>query len=101
LARGSRSLLHGGFAHLLWDSQFPIAGERYLLVVVWGVGVPASLAGVWAMSIWRRSVDRARRIRRGHCPYCDYDCRATPDRCPECGTTAVEAPARNPADGSG
>ena len=61
---------------------------------VWWVRVPYwSPAGAFAAPVlllgvarrWARV--RAGRARaRGACPGCDYDLRATPDRCPECGT---------------
>ena len=56
----------------------------WLMAVVTGVG-PA----VWA---WRRR-RRRRRGGAGLCPACGYDLRATPGRCPECGTTVGHAAA--------
>ena len=64
--------LPAAIGRLMFSSALPllIAGPPLL-----GVG----LIGAW--------VFRARR-RVGLCPSCGYDLRATPERCPECGTVA-------------
>jgi hypothetical protein len=59
---------------------------KILLIIIlplWAIAAFFCAISVWAFLI----VKRRRRIRaREFCAACGYDLRATPDRCPECGT---------------
>jgi hypothetical protein len=57
------------------------------------------LIGLAPVAVWwmrRRDADTLRRLRAGRCLVCGYDLRATPDRCPECGTPAARPDAHIP-----
>jgi hypothetical protein len=63
-------------------------------VLRWAIGLPmwvlVLLTGLLPAIHLRRTL-RTRRYRKtGRCVVCGYDLRGTPDRCPECGTTAPE-----------
>jgi hypothetical protein len=71
-----------GFAYRRRQGQGEFVGllDRELFVPYWlattAVGMPAA---IW---LWRTR----RRPQTGFCPRCNYYLRATPTRCPECGT---------------
>jgi hypothetical protein len=62
-----------------------VAYREHWAVVVphWLVFAFVSLPSLWYL---RRLIRRLGWRRRGFCPKCGYDIRATPGKCPECGT---------------
>ena len=62
-----------------------VAIPSYMLLAIpyWFVALLAAALASWLLRRWRTAV---RRRRTNACPTCGYDLRATPDRCPECGT---------------
>jgi hypothetical protein len=56
--------------------------STFVVWLAWPLLLSAILPAGWL--VWRRKIARERR--KGMCRVCGYDLRASPDRCPECGT---------------
>jgi hypothetical protein len=67
-------------------------GMRVSALVVW-VGFTVALSGAWSVAdrAHERRVKKRQRREQGLCGECGYDVRATPGRCPECGTPTPAA----------
>jgi hypothetical protein len=81
---------HGGFA---WSQR---SSSRDLIVTgvapFWGVTLAAGAQPLgWSALRLVALLRRRRSGSTGLCPSCGYDLRATPDRCPECGTSTAMA----------
>jgi hypothetical protein len=80
----SRTTTFAGFIFVR-DPGFGSARMWLLFVPYWALAAPPAVLPAWWALTYRR---RRERSRQGHCRRCGYDLRATPHRCPECGTPA-------------
>jgi hypothetical protein len=70
-----------GYGHTTWNTR---EEERALAIADW----LAAICFLVLPARWVALEIRRRRPSPGRCAVCGYDLRATPDRCPECGTAA-------------
>jgi hypothetical protein len=75
------------FEHLDQKTEDYSHQRRGISAPLWLI---ATVFALWPLATitlaTRRRNRKQHRIAEGLCPWCGYDLRASPDRCPECGT---------------
>jgi hypothetical protein len=117
-----RLILRREFYNRASDTHFhrPVQWNSAFVGIMWYRSAPGwqlhlyyrtiiAVVGCYPLLVLTKSVIAAsssarRRRRKGLCPQCGYDLRATPERCPECGTVAgaeEKSAAPSPGDKTG
>ncbi len=83
-----RAWTQGGFEFFKRDYAIPGYGDwqRSVTAPCWFFILILTIAPLLQLRQLKRAMIRRRRRKHGLCQVCGYDLRATPDRCPECGT---------------
>ena len=76
----------GSYPGLRAGPPAPDYHSAYLVTPYWSLSLAAGVIPAARLGLRYR-----RRFGRGGCPACGYDLRATPDRCPECGTVPANS----------
>ena len=100
-AWGSKGYVQvGGWKQKIWDArQSDEPGYlRSVAVAIWPLALATGALPAWWTVLWalRYRIERRRR-REGLCKRCGYDLRASPERCPECGTAVDRTEGQSPA----
>jgi hypothetical protein len=84
---------HVGFSHQ-WRKDKLVYGLRdkcdWVTLPLWSVAAVTALLCTPGLITFARARGHRNRQRAGACRICGYDLRATPDRCPECGTASAD-----------
>jgi hypothetical protein len=72
--------------------------DAYSTIAVFGASISSQLAitltaippCAWLLITTASILRKRRAVKQGMCPKCGYDLRASPERCPECGTPVAK-----------
>jgi hypothetical protein len=95
IIRGSRDPSPQGITSWIWWDHYVDHQTYGPQSEVWRIQLrpwlPMLASAILPAILLKRFITRRREGRAGHCIHCGYDLRATPGRCPECGTVPASA----------